>query len=452
MGRRKIEIEPIKDDRNRTVTFIKRKAGLFKKAHELSVLCQVDIAVIILGSNNTFYEYSSVDMSNLLTVHQNNIDLPHNIIEPSDYGDYVKKPRVVLNERKRRRRRAAVLQPASRSGSSTASSQDSSSIQNNRNLSAPSAPNDAGNTCVSTPLVHYEGGISRSGSSNSNCTRNNAEYPVFQDCLHPGGNFHANNYKESVDQQLLANETLHRDFMNKRIRLDTRPLLPGSNQSSYHNFYPSPYENLPKPSLPTSLVGNIPPFQSQFVQVIPANTNLTGRTFNGTGDNETIETRQKIPPAVTISNASDGPAPVQTMVHHLNQLNSNRGKLSGKPYLKLSIPGATSDPCQKSPVVYSATASPKTDLQPTPEHVLSSNMSSPLSRSKILALKNNDVDGSYHNGRCASTHVNNKAFFLKPPIGRPPKFPKSPSSSIVVFPSSVASSSVKSTNSTNSPD
>lgn len=92
MGRRKIEIEPIKDDRNRTVTFIKRKAGLFKKAHELSVLCQVDIAVIILGSNNTFYEYSSVDMSNLLNVHQNNTDLPHNIIEPSDYGDYVKKP------------------------------------------------------------------------------------------------------------------------------------------------------------------------------------------------------------------------------------------------------------------------------------------------------------------------------------------------------------------------
>ena len=74
MGRRKIEIEPIKDDRNRTVTFIKRKAGLFKKAHELSVLCQVDIAVIILGTNNTFYEYSSVDMGNLISVHQNNAD------------------------------------------------------------------------------------------------------------------------------------------------------------------------------------------------------------------------------------------------------------------------------------------------------------------------------------------------------------------------------------------
>ena len=31
MGRRKIEIEPLTDDRNRTVTFVKRKAGLFKK-------------------------------------------------------------------------------------------------------------------------------------------------------------------------------------------------------------------------------------------------------------------------------------------------------------------------------------------------------------------------------------------------------------------------------------
>ncbi|EHL02312.1 putative Transcription factor SMP1 [Glarea lozoyensis 74030] len=51
MGRRKIEIKAIKDDRNRSVTFLKRKGGLFKKAHELSVLCSVDVAVIIFGNN-----------------------------------------------------------------------------------------------------------------------------------------------------------------------------------------------------------------------------------------------------------------------------------------------------------------------------------------------------------------------------------------------------------------
>ncbi|CAK7197386.1 resistance to lethality of mkk1p386 overexpression [Sporothrix eucalyptigena] len=66
MGRRKIEIKAIKDDRNRSVTFLKRKGGLFKKAHELSVLCSVDVAVIIFGSNKKLYEYSSNDMHELI--------------------------------------------------------------------------------------------------------------------------------------------------------------------------------------------------------------------------------------------------------------------------------------------------------------------------------------------------------------------------------------------------
>jgi hypothetical protein len=39
MGRKKIEIQRIADERNRQVTFAKRKFGLLKKAYELSVLC-----------------------------------------------------------------------------------------------------------------------------------------------------------------------------------------------------------------------------------------------------------------------------------------------------------------------------------------------------------------------------------------------------------------------------
>lgn len=97
MGRRKIEIEPITDERNRTVTFIKRKAGLFKKAHELAVLCQVDVTLIILGHNNTFYEFSSVDTSDLLDHYQNDKSLLHDIRDPSFYGKNFTKKNCIHN-------------------------------------------------------------------------------------------------------------------------------------------------------------------------------------------------------------------------------------------------------------------------------------------------------------------------------------------------------------------
>ncbi|KAK3309930.1 uncharacterized protein B0T15DRAFT_481446 [Chaetomium strumarium] len=85
MGRRKIEIKAIKDDRNRSVTFLKRKGGLFKKAHELSVLCSVDVAVIIFGSNKKLYEYSSGDLRELVarwTYHGN----PNEHKGPADFN------------------------------------------------------------------------------------------------------------------------------------------------------------------------------------------------------------------------------------------------------------------------------------------------------------------------------------------------------------------------------
>ncbi|KAG0144562.1 hypothetical protein CROQUDRAFT_47204 [Cronartium quercuum f. sp. fusiforme G11] len=58
MGRRKIEIAPIVDDRNRSVTFLKRKNGLMKKAYELGVLCGAEVAVIVFAGNGKLYELS----------------------------------------------------------------------------------------------------------------------------------------------------------------------------------------------------------------------------------------------------------------------------------------------------------------------------------------------------------------------------------------------------------
>ena len=56
MGRRKISIAPIVDDRNRSVTFTKRKNGLFKKAHELAILCSAEVAVVVFNSSGKLFE------------------------------------------------------------------------------------------------------------------------------------------------------------------------------------------------------------------------------------------------------------------------------------------------------------------------------------------------------------------------------------------------------------
>ena len=66
MGRKKIKIERIGDERNRQVTFTKRKNGLMKKAMELSVLCDCDIAMVIYNSHEKLYQYSSGEIEDVL--------------------------------------------------------------------------------------------------------------------------------------------------------------------------------------------------------------------------------------------------------------------------------------------------------------------------------------------------------------------------------------------------
>ncbi|XP_056683232.1 agamous-like MADS-box protein AGL11 isoform X2 [Spinacia oleracea] len=59
MGRGKIEIKRIENTTNRQVTFCKRRNGLLKKAYELSVLCDAEIALIVFSSRGRVYEFSN---------------------------------------------------------------------------------------------------------------------------------------------------------------------------------------------------------------------------------------------------------------------------------------------------------------------------------------------------------------------------------------------------------
>ena len=48
------------------VTFTKRKFGLMKKAYELSVLCDCEIALIVFNGSNKLFQYASTDMDKVL--------------------------------------------------------------------------------------------------------------------------------------------------------------------------------------------------------------------------------------------------------------------------------------------------------------------------------------------------------------------------------------------------
>ncbi|XP_018110770.1 myocyte-specific enhancer factor 2A homolog isoform X2 [Xenopus laevis] len=90
MGRRKIQITRIMDDRNKQVTFTKRKFGLMKKAYELSVLCDCEIALIIFNGSNKLFQYASTDMDKVLLKYTE-YNEPHESRTNSDIVETLKK-------------------------------------------------------------------------------------------------------------------------------------------------------------------------------------------------------------------------------------------------------------------------------------------------------------------------------------------------------------------------
>ncbi|KAG6531773.1 hypothetical protein ZIOFF_001096 [Zingiber officinale] len=59
MGRGRVELKRIENKINRQVTFAKRRNGLLKKAYELSVLCDAEVALIVFSNRGKLYEFSS---------------------------------------------------------------------------------------------------------------------------------------------------------------------------------------------------------------------------------------------------------------------------------------------------------------------------------------------------------------------------------------------------------
>ncbi|KAG6592380.1 Agamous-like MADS-box protein AGL12 [Cucurbita argyrosperma subsp. argyrosperma] len=59
MARGKVQLKRIENPVHRQVTFCKRRAGLLKKAKELSVLCDAEIGVFIFSAHGKLYELAT---------------------------------------------------------------------------------------------------------------------------------------------------------------------------------------------------------------------------------------------------------------------------------------------------------------------------------------------------------------------------------------------------------
>ncbi|KAK3009729.1 hypothetical protein RJ639_013071 [Escallonia herrerae] len=75
MARGKIQIKKIENSTNRQVTYSKRRSGLFKKASELSVLCDAQVSIIMISSTRKLQEYISPGITQRMGESLQDLDL-----------------------------------------------------------------------------------------------------------------------------------------------------------------------------------------------------------------------------------------------------------------------------------------------------------------------------------------------------------------------------------------
>ncbi|KAF6160690.1 hypothetical protein GIB67_019630 [Kingdonia uniflora] len=116
MAREKIQIKKINNKGARQVTFSKRRRGLFKKAEELSILCDADVAVIIFSATGKLFEYSNLRMKDILERHHLHSKNLYKLDQPSlelqlENGNYARLTKQFADEtRQLRQMRGEELQ------------------------------------------------------------------------------------------------------------------------------------------------------------------------------------------------------------------------------------------------------------------------------------------------------------------------------------------------------
>ncbi|KAM7260789.1 hypothetical protein ACFE04_026264 [Oxalis oulophora] len=76
-GRQKIEIKRIENEVDRFITFSKRRAGIYKKASELAVLCDVEVGIVVFSPTGKPYSYGHPSIE-AISNRYFNMNPPHN--------------------------------------------------------------------------------------------------------------------------------------------------------------------------------------------------------------------------------------------------------------------------------------------------------------------------------------------------------------------------------------
>ncbi|KAL9267980.1 MADS-box protein SOC1-like protein [Drosera capensis] len=87
MVRGKTQMKRIENATSRQVTFSKRRNGLLKKAFELSVLCDVEVALIIFSPRGKLYEFSSSSIHGTIArykKHKKDVQGPEKVVAEQD--------------------------------------------------------------------------------------------------------------------------------------------------------------------------------------------------------------------------------------------------------------------------------------------------------------------------------------------------------------------------------
>ncbi|KAK3032534.1 hypothetical protein RJ639_036773 [Escallonia herrerae] len=94
MGRGRVQLKRIENKISRQVTFSKRRPGLLKKAHEISVLCDAEVALIVFSTKGKLFEYSTDSRQRVIDFTKNN----QMVMDSSRFGELLMSLGVVLND------------------------------------------------------------------------------------------------------------------------------------------------------------------------------------------------------------------------------------------------------------------------------------------------------------------------------------------------------------------